>query len=263
MAWGESFQRLHPDWEYRLHTSLEGFPYSCDSTSPFHGRLVALMASAQGFAQQSDILRLDLLLAYGGLYIDTDFQCLQSLEPLHSLPISLYCGMAHVGAVEVGNSLIACTAGHPLIRRALVDMQLEQTGAQPMQVIERTGPGHWTRVVCGWLLEEEERVGSEEQREAEVVVLPPSFFYPLPNHLRGLHEEAEERRLFHRAESLAVHQWACTWQATQGKVPEERIAADLLDGTQSTHVKPTFVMSRELAGASLPDALLHKISAFL
>ena len=45
----------------------------------------AAYAKAPNFGEASDILRYGLLLTQGGLYVDTDFECVQSVEALHKV----------------------------------------------------------------------------------------------------------------------------------------------------------------------------------
>ena len=45
----------------------------------------AAYAKAPNFGEASDILRYGLLLTQGGLYVDTDFECVQSVEALHEV----------------------------------------------------------------------------------------------------------------------------------------------------------------------------------
>ena len=250
----QAWQRLHPHWRYELHTSLSGFPHSAPPSSPVHHRLLSLMAGASNYAQQADILRLDLLLAVGGLYADLDFQPFLPFDSLHGLPaVRLYCGMANTGTVELGNAIIAAAPGHPLVLAALQSLEVATDADTARSIIERTGPGHWTRCVMQWM---EER-GGERAEEDGVLVLPPSFLFPLPNSLRSLQVE-EERLMFRRAESLAMHHWACSWQKDSAKVKEESKdgAAALPAATGSDTVSAA-------AALLLPDALLNRISQFL
>ena len=56
----------------------------------------AAFDSAESFAMKSDILRYELLLRYGGLYCDLDFECLRSIKPL----------LAQVGEETFGGSVV-------------------------------------------------------------------------------------------------------------------------------------------------------------
>ena len=67
-------------------------------------------------AERSDILRLELLWRFGGVYTDTDFECLRSIEPLIE-DVDFFIGLAKPG--RVNNALLGAAAGHSILDRAL------------------------------------------------------------------------------------------------------------------------------------------------
>ncbi|NYK77369.1 hypothetical protein GPW07_24425, partial [Salmonella enterica subsp. enterica serovar Typhimurium] len=71
--YGESWRRHHPSWEVRLWTD-ENLPDDLVRKEAYE-RL-------RKPAERSDIIRLEVVLRYGGVYVDTDIECLRSIEPL-------------------------------------------------------------------------------------------------------------------------------------------------------------------------------------
>ncbi|CAN0375651.1 unnamed protein product, partial [Ectocarpus sp. 8 AP-2014] len=71
--------------------------------------------AAQNFGQKSDILRYEILLRHGGLYVDVDFLCLGSFEDLHKR-YEFYAGVSNTGTFELNNGLVGCRPGHPIMR---------------------------------------------------------------------------------------------------------------------------------------------------
>lgn len=62
------------------------------------------MANATSAVEQSDIFRLDILLHFGGLYVDTDFECVAPFDLLHAQTrVSCYVGVSNTGTVELNN----------------------------------------------------------------------------------------------------------------------------------------------------------------
>lgn len=59
---------------------------------------------APNYGQKTDILRYELLQKFGGLYVDMDMECIQSLDHLHNL--AFYTGFSNTGTVELNNGLI-------------------------------------------------------------------------------------------------------------------------------------------------------------
>lgn len=87
-----------------------------------------------------------------------------------------------------------------------------------MATIKRTGPGLFTRVCA-------ERLQREDEGEAggdAVLLLPPQWFYALPNtEAEGEDEQGQEHR--RRRDrwvapgvTHAIHHWARSWQQAPG-----------------------------------------------
>ena len=72
LTWIETWRAHHPDWEHTLWT---------DDNRP---ELVneAQFERAPSWAMKADLLRYELLLRHGGVYVDADFECHRSIAPL-------------------------------------------------------------------------------------------------------------------------------------------------------------------------------------
>lgn len=88
-----------------------------------------------------------------------------------------------------------------------------------MATIERTGPGLFTRVCADYLLSASAgNDGDEEAATGAVLLLPPQWFYALPNTEAAAVPSAsaadEQRRALFVAPGVthAVHHWARSWQ---------------------------------------------------
>lgn len=225
----ETWKLHHPAWDYQLWTDAD--VESVLGTS----RLAAAFARAESPAERSDILRLELILQHGGLYVDVDFECLHPFDGLHRR-FGFYTGVSNVGAFELNNGLFAACPQHLLTQflcenvarpwpewgkqdvdpREAVAYQLEQSGMLGVSLADTTGhaaflattgPGFFTRAVMRGL-------GScASSKAAPVAVLPPEVFYPLPNSLRDL--SLEDRRAQASKATLAMHHWFKTWDLAE------------------------------------------------
>lgn len=181
--------------------------------------------------------------------------------------------------------LIASRSGHPFLRELITAMKLRNSemslASTPMEVIDRTGPGHLTRCFMNYAFSRSFR---HHHDDANVLALPTGFFYPFPNNMRQL--PLEDRCHYHRSETLAVHHWDCSWQTKQAlgqlcnkstmdsdtfsndtsKTVLDRLLAVKLS---TPHLRlaytneKTSVVSAELVGSSQAALLLHKISGFV
>lgn len=112
----------HPQWEYRLWTDVEikAFEFSTRD----------LFDSTTCYGQRSDILRAEILARYGGVYVDLDYFCHQSIDELVE-GYDFFASLRHVMAAHLGwrevwhepvvvcNSIIGAKAGHPILKKYL------------------------------------------------------------------------------------------------------------------------------------------------
>lgn len=103
--YGESWTDRHPGWEMRLWTEAD---------------LGALdLPEAYGHArhdsERSNILRYLVLRARGGVYVDTDFECLKPIDPLLE-GLDFFVGESAPG--RVGSAIIGAVPGHPILEQA-------------------------------------------------------------------------------------------------------------------------------------------------
>lgn len=110
----QRWRELHPPeqgWDVQMwgDNRAEAFMQGKAGLLQFH--------AAPNLGAKSDVLRYELLLAHGGVYLDVDYECVQPLDALLDT-----CGSAFVctsntrkGVLEVNNGVIGCCAGHPLL----------------------------------------------------------------------------------------------------------------------------------------------------
>ena len=172
-GYAETWQRLHPAWEYRLWTE-DDIP---DDVRPeVHERLRVP-------AERSDLLRLELVVRYGGVYIDTDFECLQPLDPLLE-GVDLFAAYLRHESEEarINNAIFGATPQHPVLVRALAE-------ARPRDVFgydkNAAGPMFLDRMLKG----------------TEATLFDRRLFYP---------------KQIERDGAVAFHHQARTWKDTAG-----------------------------------------------
>jgi len=212
-----TWQRHHPSWEYRLWTDRD--------VAGLHLHNQALFDQATNLGEKSDILRLELLYKFGGLYVDTDFECLKSFAELHAT--NRWIGsLSNVGVFEVTNGIIASAAGHPFTWQLMEAMQqpapvhllaaAEQSEWQGMPIIRRSGPGVFTRGLMS-ILQHQIRYPSRSLWGVKgAIVLPIRTCFPIPNiGAEATHTSKSRLQLeFGKGpwnESIAVHHWAASW----------------------------------------------------
>ncbi len=168
----ESWRRHHPDWEMHLWTE-DSLPGDLVRTEAYE-RL-------RSPAERSDIIRLEVLYRFGGVYVDTDVECLRRIDPLVE-----ESGDFFVGAVKgkVENAVIGAAAGHPILERALRELRpVTDYGVDPTQ---GTGPWFLTALL---------------REYPEVTIYPQEVFSPMT--------DAE------REQAYAVHHYVSSWKTAE------------------------------------------------
>jgi inositol phosphorylceramide mannosyltransferase catalytic subunit len=173
--WIASWRRHHPEWEFRLWTE-ENLP-----EDPIRPEIAERLRAP---VERADILRLEVLYREGGVYLDTDLECLRPIDEI--LEGEEFVGVCHKRD-RITNTAIAAAARHPLLERALElvrPMDMYWTNASE-RLKEVAGPLLLERIVVDY---------------PEVKLLDPPVFFPA----------TEEER----SEAIAIHHMARVWHNT-------------------------------------------------
>lgn len=133
LKWKESWQKMHPDWEYKLWTNADVQHFDFANKKYFN--------QATNWGEKADILRYELVYRFGGLYVDIDFECLKPFDWLHHC-CDFYAGIQAIPLLfnhklRVANGLIAARPEHPILAHAIARIKDFRQGPK---VSTRTGP---------------------------------------------------------------------------------------------------------------------------
>lgn len=140
-AYVESWRHHHPAWEHRVWGN-DSFGW-LDNQSLFDDAESHTSSVGQF---RSDIARYEILWRFGGVYVDTDMECLKPLDPL--MDVEAFVAW-ETDDVWVNNAVIGACPGHPLIAACIERLPLsvrENAGARPNKL---TGPQMLTPLVVG------------------------------------------------------------------------------------------------------------------
>ena len=101
--WIQGWRDLHPGWDYRIWN---------DSNRP---SLVneAQFIAADNYSLKANIARYEIINRYGGVYLDTDFECLRCIEPLISDVEAFIAAEEPNSVKDLGVGIFGATPGHP------------------------------------------------------------------------------------------------------------------------------------------------------
>jgi mannosyltransferase OCH1-like enzyme len=202
-SWMESWMKLR-GWQYMLWTDEEAKKF------PMRNR--DLYERSSNYGEKSDILRLEILCKYGGLYVDTDFECVRPelFEELHS-SFDFYIGfeplehgMVKFKMFKMCNAIIAAIPEHPLIKDLVENMRANffayrsHTGP-----IGTTGPSYITRIICEYM---ESHIDTLRN-----MCFPSTLFYPFSvlDIQRFCDNQEDSLPVF--PETAAIHYWNMSW----------------------------------------------------
>jgi hypothetical protein len=173
--YGRTFEEHHPGWEMKLWTEE-------------HLEELGIGSKERGLARAaselSNLMRYEVLHRHGGVYVDTDVECLKPLTPLLE-------GVEAFAALEVpervGTAILGSVAGHPTFERAArLARESLATGAHS---VDANGPYFLTLIL---------------EQEPGVDIFSAELFYPY------LWDEPE-RRHERFPDAYTVHHWAQSW----------------------------------------------------
>lgn len=199
----QSWIKHHPDWEYRLWTDKE--------IKAFNLKNKHIYDAASNFGAKSDIARYEILYRLGGLYVDTDFECLRPMDIFHHC-FDFYTGSAYFPNCTAFMAIIGAVPYHPILKYCIETLDIKKISHPTcsMDILMSSGPGHFSKALNQHL-----RSSSDA-----AVAFPPGYFYPWPHYNRNENKQ-EQIKKFIRPESFAIHHWQASWDKSRIKFYDE------------------------------------------
>lgn len=186
-----SWKKHHPDWEFKLWKDTD--------VEKFGLKNKYLYTHSTNMGKRSDIARYEILYRYGGVYVDTDFECFAPITPicqktnffaaLDDAAASLYCF----------NGIIGTQPRHPILRACinkLTSHSLRNESANA--ILQQTGPEFFTAVIKQYW-----------KAEVNILLLPYSYLIALPRELAALPREKKLKYI--TPITFAMHHWHGSW----------------------------------------------------
>jgi hypothetical protein len=147
----------HPDWTFRFWRTDLGGEVSASVRE-------VLADPRYSVVVKSDVARYEILRIHGGVYVDTDMECLRPFDDL----LGVACFVGFESDALLCPSVIGCQPGHPF---------LEACAREAAARVRTAGPERANRepnVISGPVMLTELARG-----RSDVVLHPPSCFYPI------------------------------------------------------------------------------------
>lgn len=188
--YAETWQKINPDWEYKLWSDKDIALLDLPNRK--------LYDSMTNPGPKSDLLRYHLLDVYGGLYVDTDFECIKPFNDLTYL--DFFTSIAYAKNIELYPGLIGAVPNHPITKKIIEEVnKIRYMPESSTGVLETISSYFFTRVFWSVITKYIEGVAT----------FPPDYFYPFPNQ-RGHNRRSGKDYI--KDCSYAVHHWSVSWQ---------------------------------------------------
>lgn len=199
--WQKTWLTLGSDWEYKLWTDKEVKELVMENRD--------LYETEKNWGGKSDILRMEILNQFGGIYVDTDFECIRP-EMFNDFvnAYDFFCSMHPLDCQDclLQNALIAAVPGHPVIKGYIEELK-QYYPKHRGDVIKSTGPGMFT-----WSFFKYEPQAAK--KGFKDIVFPPIILYPLGLcQIQGFNNKNADYVKSHvvKPETVAIHWWEGSW----------------------------------------------------
>lgn len=178
--WMDTWKKKNPDWEYKLWTEAN-LPQLKNQKQ---------FDEANSYCGKADIARPELLHEWGGVYIDADCECLNSLDiDLRKYPFFACYEQELARPCLVANGVVGCLPQHPLTKQWMETIgDIENVNSKPHWVI--LGPYLFTLIV-----------GIYDLCHGGITILPSYKFFPI--HPSGIKYQGKDK-------VYATHHWLTT-----------------------------------------------------
>ena len=190
--WTRSWREHNPGWEYKLWTERDILSFGLRNEKAF--------CASPSYGVKSDIARYEILERLGGVYVDTDLECLRPINYIVDR-CSFFAGTVFGGAPQITNSIIGSTPNHSFVSRLVKKTNQPVFTRDGMAILEATGPILMTRLFFESIAE----------YDISNVILPSNYFYPLPSFARLEKNIENVRSKYVTGDSYGIHYWEVSW----------------------------------------------------
>ena len=186
--WMNTWKELNPQWEYKLWDEKNIKELNVEDLNVYSKKF------NPGY--RSDILRYIILKKFGGMYVDTDFECIKPL-PTNILKYKFIAGTMFGDKPCIGNSILMSTPNFLLLNNILSYIKQKDYKNDINYIIKNSGPDTVTR----------EFFNLNKTNQNECLILPSNYFYPYPNFM--LNKQIDRYSEIEDV-SIGIHHWQMT-----------------------------------------------------
>jgi len=133
-----TWKQYHPKWEIKL--------WNKEAIMKENFSNIDLFLLARSHAEQADLIRYEILLKYGGLYIDTDIECFTNFDELHyryDFYVNMEPPALNKKRVTIANNMIASVPNHYILSQTLFNIR--ENWKKSEEYFETNFSNSWTK----------------------------------------------------------------------------------------------------------------------
>lgn len=192
-AWTDSWKKS--GWEYHLWDEQS-------LLAIFTPEEAAWYNATANVGPKSDIARYKVLAQFGGIYCDTDFECIKPFDDI-VVKSTLFAGVIFDTKPEIAGGIAGSIPAHPLIVQTLRSLiEKPHTGTDYNDILDKTGPAFFTRSIFQ----------NKNLLMPTDVFFPTHYLYPLPNYKAMTTVSLKKtKKQYLKPVSYAIHYWEVSW----------------------------------------------------
>lgn len=187
--WRLSWRRMNPEFEYKLWDEKSILEFGLKNERAY--------LETQNYGAKSDIARYEILNRLGGIYVDTDFECLHPITDKF-LKKSFFAGLIFDKEPILSNAMMGAAPGYLLMDLMVRETGIPQKTHNPDAIMNSVGPGKLTEVFFKNI----------KKLELDAIIFPSDYFYPWPNFIRF---NERDRYTYATDTTVAIHHWEVSW----------------------------------------------------
>ncbi len=183
----KSWQENNPDYEF--------FFWDDEKCKNLDLNNRKLFDSIENKGAKSDVLRYEILYKYGGIYIDTDFECISPI-PREFLKQSFVACVAFDYMPVVNNAFLMSEPKSKLLNQFIQNCSFNKNKSLE-NILKSSGPFMITKQIFRNLKEENRKI----------LILPSNYCHPIPSFLK----ELKVSNNLMTKDTFSIHHWGTTW----------------------------------------------------
>lgn len=187
--WRDSWLKYNKGYEYFLWDEKSILELGLTNEFAF--------LNTDNLGAKSDIARYEILQKIGGIYVDTDFECLKPF-PDNFLTKPFFACTVFSDSPQLNNAIMGSAPASTFINLMVASTGKSIKSNDVSKIMEGAGPIKLTEVFFT----------NFKKIENEVVIFPSNYFYPWPNFVMT---GAINRYDYILDESFAIHHWEVSW----------------------------------------------------